>query len=406
MRKRTCELYYYLKFIIYSGQGLGLVELLIALALLSIVLSLGYTFLFFGASAFRTGEQQADIQQNARLAAGFITRELRIAERVVLVDGYTDLESLDIEAEGEFYLNFIYNHDGNIYFQVADESGVSEAVQDAVIQDAIAGNINFDLNFRLSGAGNILQFDLTAEEMASGRSYTLETEVLVLNLDQIEDHSSGSGKAIFYQAPAPPNPAIRDIRLEPHSHIYDGVTTNTTNLTVYTSNVADGSTLAAEFLKIDEDGSEVNVGIPSQTVSIVNNRVDLIFTLPSGLYFGDYFVSVDVEGVNSVQRRFYYIYPVIDNISITDIPGQPQFNIIVNTSGVPEGTAAEITLVDWNNQENEIAFEFHSGNNIVDEKGTIDSVIKIDPDDEQKLPLLFVTIGKVTENSEPFEVED
>jgi prepilin-type N-terminal cleavage/methylation domain-containing protein len=379
-------------------HGLSLVELLVVLALLPIALTLGFMFLSFGTSTFATGEKQVDIQQNARLAADFITKELRIAEKVILVDSHSDLAGLGLETEGEYFLYYLYDESGEIFYQKVEEGSVPQA-----IQEGITDKIEFVLNFRLGDESDILNFDLTAEEKQTGRTYQLETEVLVLNVDVIDDRSSGSGKAVLYQIPAPPNPAIKDIRLEPHSHLYNESQNTIVDVAVYTSNVSDGTVVKAEFYFIDEDGNESLTTLGEKTALIQYNRANFLFTLTPSLLFGDYLISIDVEGLEFPVRRYYYIYPVIENIIIDEKKGIPHHgSAVIITKGVPAGTEALIELVDKDDEESVINFNYHSGDNIVKETGKIEFDIKIDVDDADKDLVLVVTIGKTTVNSSSF----
>lgn len=68
---------------IYRQQkGLSLVELLIVLALLGIILAVGYNYFYFGTQAFARGERYAIAQQASRHASDIITREIRFAHEI------------------------------------------------------------------------------------------------------------------------------------------------------------------------------------------------------------------------------------------------------------------------------------------------------------------------------------
>lgn len=60
-----------------NKQGFTIVELLIGLTVLSTVIAVGYLFFFFGYNTFNTGESRSWVRANVRLAANFITDELR-----------------------------------------------------------------------------------------------------------------------------------------------------------------------------------------------------------------------------------------------------------------------------------------------------------------------------------------
>lgn len=61
------------------SRGFILLELVLALALLSVVLTAAYNFYFLGLVSHRKGTLQAELQQSARISAQRITSELKYA---------------------------------------------------------------------------------------------------------------------------------------------------------------------------------------------------------------------------------------------------------------------------------------------------------------------------------------
>ncbi len=396
--------------IISDRQGLGLIELMIVLALLSITMAIAYTFYTFGLSTFSIGEKQVDVQQNARMAADFITRELRMAEKVVILDSHEDYEELEIEENMDDYLlYYIYLKDGSIYYERMSGPDERDIVEN------ISGNIEFDLEFRKSEAqDNLIKFNLDAVNIETGRTYSLETEVMVLNLEEIEDQSDGSGSAVFYQIPAPPDPYIESIVLTPQVHGYEDSGTQEVDITVSTHNVPEGSTVSAEFrdLEGEDESSEVQEVDPISDYPVEDNYARFNVEVPKYLDYGDYFFRVSVvnesEDVEISQRRYYYIYPQIYNIEIEKKPGEPHFGTVtIGTGGVPEGTEADIILLeDPENEDSVVEFSYHSGGPKVNEDGDIIFEIKLENDEDYGKDLvLVVTIGKTTKNSEEFFLE-
>lgn len=386
----------------HRSAGFTLPELLVTLSLLVIVLAVGYAFYFFGNTTFSLGEQRVDLQQNARMAADFITRELRIAERVVIVDDYNELDAIDYDDDEQYYLYYIFARDGSLYYQKAEED--AEPVK---LLAVISDKIDFALQFAVSETDNkILQFNLAAVDRADGRSFSLDTEVLILNLDQIEDHAGGTGSALIYQIPAPPNPAIRNITLEPQSHVFEPGYSETVQVAVQTVNVPGGSAVNAEFWHLADDNSVALVeGVavnPSEPV-ILDGRADFELHLPADLHFGYYYLQVAVEGVSFPQLRYYYIYPQISNIKVAKEPGEPHYAVTVDTGGVPANTVAIVELVERtdNYEDESLSFELE-GSPLVREDGTMQFIIKIHPGLVPKNKVLKITIGKLIEESAPF----
>ena len=328
--------------LIKDRRGFALLELVIALSLLSIILAMGFMFYFFGVNTFGIGEQQTDVQQNARLAADFITRELRIAEKIVIVDQYEDLALLDFDVDSEEYLvYYLYVDDSRLYYEKIDTP-----VELHVLLEGISSKVDFDLEFIKSATEeNILHFNLSAENKESGRNYSLETEVLVLNLDEIEDFSSGQGKAVFYQIPAPPNPTFRGIQIEPQSHTWNSSGTQNIDVNIQTINVPDGADVKAEFFSL-ADGTGGSP-IESAEGAILNNSYSFMgsqFTVSRTLDFGYYYIQVTVESdgddqFSISQRRYYYINPVVIFKELVSRPGNPHLGTVkLETGGIPQET--------------------------------------------------------------------
>jgi prepilin-type N-terminal cleavage/methylation domain-containing protein len=84
-----------------SDEGFSLVELLLVLALLGLVLSLGFTAYALGTKMYSRGTDQAAIQQQERYVAEFLPRELRFAYDVKL---YASLDDVPGLAEGQTIL--------------------------------------------------------------------------------------------------------------------------------------------------------------------------------------------------------------------------------------------------------------------------------------------------------------
>lgn len=63
-------------------RGYLLVEMTVTLAILVIVLAVGSAFFFFCSRTYSEGEKKTIVQSNARLAANFITKEVRYANKI------------------------------------------------------------------------------------------------------------------------------------------------------------------------------------------------------------------------------------------------------------------------------------------------------------------------------------
>ncbi len=165
-------------------QGLSLIELLIALALISLVLIVGYLLYFHAIHSFNTGEARQNLQQNVRHAANFITTELRFASEVTILGPEDPIDEVD----GSRY---IFISDGFIY--LSDESGSLSPVQGVIVD----GTTFVEDSLTFNGVGeNMLSFAIKAAK--DNQVYHLESEVQPLNLSQPIAGVNG-GVAIRYR---------------------------------------------------------------------------------------------------------------------------------------------------------------------------------------------------------------
>lgn len=161
-------------------------ELLIALALLSIVLALGYMFLFFGNNSFAIGTRQYNVQNNIRIAADLITEEVRYASYVeVLADSSAIPASIGI-------------YDNYIYVDSATNKMVFLSHNNTRLYPV--GQSDSSIAFSRSPSNKILNFTVTGED--DQQTYVINQEVVSLNLDLSPNkiiEGNNTGLALFYQ---------------------------------------------------------------------------------------------------------------------------------------------------------------------------------------------------------------
>ena len=89
-----------------NEEGLTLVELVVSVSLLLFVMAGLYQTVSLGISAWKTGEQSIDVQQNVCIAASAVSRELRTASYFKVKDGDRSI-SMRIPDRGEitYYLH-------------------------------------------------------------------------------------------------------------------------------------------------------------------------------------------------------------------------------------------------------------------------------------------------------------
>ncbi|MBU9711010.1 PilW family protein [Evansella tamaricis] len=96
-----------MKQILNNGRGITLIELLISIALISLVLILATSFHLFGQNQVVKQSEQMDYQSSVRLALNHITKDIRNADSVVATGNHT----LTLVIDGE---EVIYKVEDNI----------------------------------------------------------------------------------------------------------------------------------------------------------------------------------------------------------------------------------------------------------------------------------------------------
>jgi len=115
-------------------QGYSLVELLIVVALVGLVLSLGYTVYGLGVRMYSRGTDQATVQQQERYLIEFVPRELRFAYDVKL---YASLEETPETTEGQMLL---YGDNQGVWQKHGPSAPVLILPADQVLYDIAFGH--------------------------------------------------------------------------------------------------------------------------------------------------------------------------------------------------------------------------------------------------------------------------
>lgn len=167
---------------ILNQSGLMLVELLIVLALLGVVLALGYLYFGFGNRSYALGEQRSNTQREMRLGADYIMRELRFADQVIINP-----------ANKPAGYNFFYlNSDRSVVHRNA-------AGSEKVIINGPLDGIEYNLLFKREDDA-MISFIITAGD----NGYFLESKLIILNMKHKIDNTNGnSGAVIQYSIPSP-----------------------------------------------------------------------------------------------------------------------------------------------------------------------------------------------------------
>jgi prepilin-type N-terminal cleavage/methylation domain-containing protein len=153
-----------------NQKGFTLVELMVVLALLGIVLGLGYMFLNFGVMSFNRGERHAIAQQAARITSVYITNELRFAREIEINPVEETMES--------GYRYFYLSENNSIIFH--DESG-----NEIILADSAADDMDYSIYFTSNIPDDVVIFDIEAD----GGFYSLNSRVQALNIELYRTYS-------------------------------------------------------------------------------------------------------------------------------------------------------------------------------------------------------------------------
>jgi len=163
-----------------NNAGLTLIELLVALGILGIVLTVCFSFLFFGYRSFGTGSAQFNIQSDIRIVMETVKNEVRYSSEFQVIpvsevpttvtDGY----------------KYIYVEGNSLKFK--SSAGSNERLQGLLFS---SGPV-----FTLSKTGGNYMLTVTLEGVYRDQDYETSTDVLIQNLEISAD---GSDNAIRYK---------------------------------------------------------------------------------------------------------------------------------------------------------------------------------------------------------------
>lgn len=186
--------------------GYSLVELVIVLALLGVILAIGYNFYFYTTQAFKEGEKQAAVQQNVRVVADFITKELRYASIIQILDS-----SASIPAAGSIFDDFNYifiNSTGSVEHRSKTGSRIifsSDINQSKITQ----------IEFNIGNSGDrALAFNISGTHSDGTHPFSVTSEILGENLAMLGFSvndlfgSSSDGFAVRYIKDLHPIPSL------------------------------------------------------------------------------------------------------------------------------------------------------------------------------------------------------
>lgn len=173
-------------------KGVTLIELLAALVLLSLILSLAVSAYNFGMNSFHRTTQRSELQDNVRLISHTITSELRYANEVKLLDSCPSSADL---MEGYSYI--CLSSDGASIDQMQYAGGTHET--SSIVAANQKDSVTYDLEFKIDSSNSSL-LSYTIESRTGNQTFHVETKLSLLNMELLESGAITSVGSEPYRA--------------------------------------------------------------------------------------------------------------------------------------------------------------------------------------------------------------
>ncbi|MDQ2087830.1 prepilin-type N-terminal cleavage/methylation domain-containing protein [Herbivorax sp. ANBcel31] len=168
-----------------NQKGVTLVEVMVALAVSSLIIVAAFNFFWSGTKSYHLGINKASIQNEVNLAAYILSNEIKYAEEIYLI------ESVPQNPDEYYYLFLEKDEKSEIYYLafLSPEKGL-EKKTDAIFDLSEA---HFEIIDKLEG-GYLLEFNLKAFKI----DYNLNSKVALPN---IKEANETSNKVLKFKKP-------------------------------------------------------------------------------------------------------------------------------------------------------------------------------------------------------------
>lgn len=150
-------------------KGLTLVELLVTLAILSLVLSVGYGFYYSISRHYLVGSKQSHVHQNVRLAQDMIEKKIRHANKIIIIPSGDPPPSSE---DGDDYDRIYLDDDTNRIMLTVKDGAPQDLLQ------GLSGNVKMELSFEKTEEYMV---EMTIKGDPDGKNeYVVSSEIIFL----------------------------------------------------------------------------------------------------------------------------------------------------------------------------------------------------------------------------------
>jgi len=180
-----------------NGKGVTLVELLLALALISIVITAAFSIFSFGNKTFRGGNTQSNLQADVRFAIEALTNDVRYP---------TDLDILQAHDLDDSHVAYLLTKDNGIYINITpydtyifydySTKSVVKLRRESIERFRLNTDAPIPLEFSPIGSPvNRLQYNLRGVNSNDSKQFEVTSEILMLNIIRPDGTSKATGSA-------------------------------------------------------------------------------------------------------------------------------------------------------------------------------------------------------------------
>ena len=187
-----------------SNRGVTLLELLIALGLISMVIIIAFSIFVFGNTTFRGANNQHHLQEDVRFAIEALTDDMRYATTLeIIASDDLDLGVLFVQDADGAYAS-ISPYETYIFYD-ATEKTVTKLRRDSFDDFELNTDATEPLEFSIiGGADNRLEYTLSGLNTDDSKEFDVVSQILMLNILDADGNpkiSGTSGIAVKYTTP-------------------------------------------------------------------------------------------------------------------------------------------------------------------------------------------------------------